>query len=115
MKIVILYYLVLKGSKLISSWRIYMNKKYKILSVILIMMLFITSNISVAIVQASGIESRANICDGVKIKSFYSDGYTSAAITEDGELYCWGNNSIGTVGNGTFINQLTPVKILEGR
>ena len=90
-----------------------MNKKYKILSVILIMMLFITSNISVAIVQASGIESRANICDGVKIKSFYSDGYTSAAITEDGELYCWGNNSVGTVGNGTFINQLTPVKILE--
>ena len=77
------------------------------------MMLFITSNISVAIVQASGIESRANICDGVKIKSFYSDGYTSAAITEDGELYCWGNNSVGTVGNGTFINQLTPVKILE--
>ena len=77
------------------------------------MMLFITSNISVAIVQASGIESRANICDGVKIKSFYSEGYTSAAITEDGELYCWGNNSVGTVGNGTFINQLTPVKILE--
>ena len=67
-----------------------MNKKYKILSVILIMMLFITSNIPVAIVQASGIESRANICDGVKIKSFYYDRNTTSVLATNGDLYSWG-------------------------
>lgn len=79
----------------------------------LVMILIITSYLPVSVIQASEIDSRASMDNGVKIKSFYSDGYTSAAITEDGELYCWGNNSVGTVGNGTFINQLTPVKILE--
>lgn len=87
--------------------------KTKIISVMLVMILIITSYLPVSVIQASEIDSRASMDNGVKIKSFYSDGYTSAAITEDGELYCWGNNSVGTVGNGTFINQLTPVKILE--
>ena len=70
-----------------------MKRKFKVLSVILVIMLFITSNIPVAIVQASGIESRANICDGVKIKSYSNNGNTSVAITTDGDLYCWGYNT----------------------
>ena len=90
-----------------------MNKKYKILSVILIMMLFITSNIPVAIVQASGIESRAIICDGVKIKSFYFDRNTTSVLATNGDLYSWGENKYGQVGNGTTDDQYTPVKILE--
>lgn len=37
----------------------------------------------------------------------------STAITANGDLYCWGYNGQGQVGNGTFIDQTTPVKVLE--
>ena len=37
----------------------------------------------------------------------------SAAITENGELYCWGHNWNGQVGNGSTTDQPKPVKILE--
>ena len=90
-----------------------MNRKYKILSVILILVLFITSNIPVAIVQASGIESRANTCDGVKIKSYSNNGNTSVAITTDGDLYCWGENTPRQIGNDTYVDKTLPVKLLD--
>ena len=90
-----------------------MNRKYKILSVILILVLFITSNIPVAIVQASGIESRANICDSVKIKSYSNNGNTSVAITTDGDLYCWGENTPRQIGNDTYVDKTLPVKLLD--
>lgn len=38
---------------------------------------------------------------------------TSAAITKNGDLYCWGYNKNGSVGNGTTENQSVPVKVLE--
>ena len=34
-------------------------------------------------------------------------------MTTNGELYCWGDNEYGKVGNGTRDTQLTPVKILD--
>ncbi|MCM1258150.1 MAG: leucine-rich repeat protein [Roseburia sp.] len=37
----------------------------------------------------------------------------SGAITSNGDLYCWGTNDDGQVGNGTTEIQLTPVKILS--
>ena len=36
-----------------------------------------------------------------------------AAITKDGSLYMWGNNNEGQVGNGTFVDQNDPVKVLS--
>ena len=36
-----------------------------------------------------------------------------SALTTTGDLYCWGYNSRGQVGNGSYINQLTPVKVLN--
>ena len=36
----------------------------------------------------------------------------SAAITTNGDLYCWGRNDCGQIGNGTTENQNTPLKIL---
>ena len=36
-----------------------------------------------------------------------------AAILFNGNLYCWGRNDCGQVGNGTTDDQYTPVKILE--
>ena len=34
-------------------------------------------------------------------------------MTTNGELYCWGDNEYGKVGNGTRDTQLTPVKVLS--
>jgi len=39
--------------------------------------------------------------------------YMMAAITGNGDLYCWGHNGSGQVGNGTTELQLTPVRVLE--
>lgn len=48
-----------------------------------------------------------------KVKDVYL-GYTrSAALTDNGDLYCWGFNEYGQVGNGTKEIQSKPVKILE--
>lgn len=87
--------------------------KSKILSVILVMVLFITSYMPGLVVQASEIDNRAGVDSAVKIKLFYSNGKTSVAISEEGDLYCCGYNKYGQVGNKTVDNQLTPIKELE--
>jgi len=33
------------------------------------------------------------------------------ALNEADEAYCWGNNSNGSIGDGTTINRYTPVRI----
>lgn len=33
------------------------------------------------------------------------------AVTNTGEVYAWGNNSVGQLGVGTYINQLSPQKV----
>lgn len=38
---------------------------------------------------------------------------TKAAIMSNGDLYCWGYNRYGQVGNGTTVNQSRPVKVLS--
>ena len=52
------------------------------------------------------------------VKSVSLGGYNNAngftaAITEENDLYLWGYNSSGQIGNGTVENQLIPEKILE--
>ena len=37
----------------------------------------------------------------------------SAAVTTNGDLYCWGRNYDGQIGDGTTTNRYTPVKVLE--
>ena len=91
--------------------------KSKILSVILVMVLFITSYMPVSVVRASEIgnvdscamdylENKEIINNGVKIKIFYPGDSVSAALTVNGDLYCWGEN------HGS-VHQYTPVKVLE--
>ena len=57
-------------------------------------------------------EVTANENDKVEIKSI-NLWNTSAAIASNGDLYCWGFNGYGGVGNGTTNDQHTPVKVLE--
>ena len=98
--------------------------KSKILSVILVMVLFITSYMPASVVRASEIdnvdscamdylENKEIINNDVKIKTFYLNGSVSAALTVNGDLYCWGKNDCGQVGNGSTEYQYTPVKVLE--
>ena len=42
-----------------------------------------------------------------------SCGQYTAAIKNNGDLYMWGKNSEGQLGNGTTTNQLKPVKVLS--
>lgn len=56
-------------------------------------------------------QHRLKILENVTSVSL-GDSY-SAAITENGDLYCWGDNSWGEVGNGSRADQTRPVKILE--
>lgn len=37
----------------------------------------------------------------------------NVALTADGDLYCWGSNGNGQVGNGTQSSQKEPVKVLQ--
>ena len=43
------------------------------------------------------------------IKKIEANNTMSAILTNAGELYLWGNNETGSVGNGTFNHQYTPL------
>jgi alpha-tubulin suppressor-like RCC1 family protein len=40
-------------------------------------------------------------------------GYHTCAIKEDGSLWCWGDNEEGQIGDGTWEDKKSPVKIIE--
>ena len=47
------------------------------------------------------------------VKSFYDNGTSMAAITENDELYLWGASYDGSLGTGSASHQPTPVKVME--
>jgi LPXTG-motif cell wall-anchored protein len=57
----------------------------------------------------------------VPTASFTNDGTVSAVVSgsthgcaiEGGVLHCWGDNSGGRLGNGTFVNSSSPVQVLN--
>ncbi|HBA97815.1 MAG TPA: hypothetical protein DCZ23_06885 [Lachnospiraceae bacterium] len=49
--------------------------------------------------------------ESISVESIPCHGILSAAIMSNGDLYCWGLNSRGQVGNGTTETQLTQAKI----
>lgn len=48
----------------------------------------------------------------VSVQSVLENYNTMIAILSNGDLYCWGDNEYGQVGNGTIENQLIPYKVL---
>ncbi len=45
--------------------------------------------------------------------SLGGDGYSSAYITENGDLYTWGHNNVGQLGDGTTNDRYIPEKIMS--
>ena len=49
----------------------------------------------------------------LKIIDIKSGGNHSLAISENGEIFSWGCNEYGQIGNGNYENQTTPIKIYK--
>ena len=54
------------------------------------------------------------ILEGVKFKEISAGDVHSLGIDEQGNLWAWGSNSSGQLGNGTTTNSSIPIKIKEG-
>jgi alpha-tubulin suppressor-like RCC1 family protein len=48
------------------------------------------------------------------IASINTGGNATCGVTTSGVAYCWGNNSLGQLGNGTTTNSTTPIKVAGG-
>ena len=55
--------------------------------------------------------AKIEVGDGKKVAEVYAGYGCSAALTEDGELYMWGSNSNGQLGDGSTTNKNTPNKV----
>ena len=62
--------------------------------------------------ELTAVEGGFALLEGVAQVSL--GGSHSAVITESGDLYTWGANAYGQLGDGTDTNRLKPVKILSG-
>ncbi|XP_050974418.1 X-linked retinitis pigmentosa GTPase regulator isoform X2 [Labeo rohita] len=54
-------------------------------------------------------------CDYAPIKLLSAGGHTSAALTEDGRLFLWGDNSVGQLGLGNDSHTLLPKELKLGQ
>jgi alpha-tubulin suppressor-like RCC1 family protein len=45
------------------------------------------------------------------ISAISTNGYRACAVTTGGAAYCWGSNSNGTLGDGTYTDSLVPVAV----
>ncbi len=89
--------------------------KRRMISVLIAMALLFNAPLTMPIASFEGKKAKAAVDTGTgyKVKEVSLGYYHSAAITENGDLYCWGYNSNGQIGNGTTENQTIPIKVLE--
>ncbi len=80
-------------------------KKRKIFTLVLsIMFLLIVVSEKIVIAKAEDTKKVIEIALGYQ---------NSAAILEDGSLWMWGNNRWGQLGDGTTIDQYSPIKVMD--
>lgn len=63
-----------------------------------------TTKTNYGVVMVRGLSDRVSFID-----SFFN---TTCALTTNGEIWCWGNNNIGQLGNDTTENSPIPVKVI---
>jgi len=51
---------------------------------------------------------------GKTVVAIMADGYHTCAIDTNSRLYCWGNNNVGQLGDGTTVDKHTPTLINGG-
>lgn len=68
-----------------------------------------TTSSSIPLVITSGVTYSK-----VAVSGYNGGGYHTCAITTDGDLYCWGANSNGEVGDNTTVDKSSPVLIDSG-
>ena len=68
-----------------------------------------TSNVMT--LSKKDVKVQSATCNIFKIKEISTGGWSSGGLIENGKLLMWGNNSYGSLGDGTYTNKLTPVEI----
>ncbi len=48
---------------------------------------------------------------GLRFRSVASNRYHNCAVTDEGSVYCWGDNASGQLGDGTSVNRDAPVHV----
>ena len=89
-----------------------MNRR--MISVLITTVLLFNVLLTIPMASLKGSEAKAVVGTETKnkAKKIFLGGYHSAAVMENGDLYCWGSNYYGQVGNGTTKKQNTPIKVL---
>jgi alpha-tubulin suppressor-like RCC1 family protein len=52
------------------------------------------------------------VAGGLTFASLSAGAFHSCGMTGAGLLYCWGDNTVGQLGDGTTINSNVPVKVV---
>ena len=82
---------------------------------LLVLALFVTSsfNCVTTIFAQEETETDRNSVENKVDSITFGEECHSAAVTANGDLYCWGENHYGQIGNGTTDDQKIPIKILD--
>jgi alpha-tubulin suppressor-like RCC1 family protein len=60
---------------------------------------------------SSEVPTRVHLPRGVTIKQVANGGYDGLALSTRGQLYAWGDNQFGELGDGTRISRVSPVLV----
>jgi len=53
------------------------------------------------------------VLGGLSFASIDAGSYSSCGVTRSGEIWCWGQNALGDLGDGTTDARSTPVLVIQ--